>query len=120
MARVKAKDFRNSYEDLKDVYLDTYEGLKETYDDLPVVRDMKKRVKQIRKSRQPSHTWQWIAGVTAGVLVLFTIGLNVMPERTAALEDVPVLGSLARFLRFAEREVEHQVYRADTTIESQF
>ena len=93
MAKDRAKELRR-----------TFDELKETYEDSPLVDDLTKRANKLLGRRQPNRTWQYILGGFAGVLALFVVSLNAMPERTETFEKIPVLGRLARTLTFVKRE----------------
>ncbi|MHB1317434.1 MAG: DUF3298 and DUF4163 domain-containing protein [Anaerolineae bacterium] len=87
---------------------DRLSQLKAQYDSTPVPHGLSARVDALCEQYRPkTPAWRWVLATAAGVLVLFVAGVNALPVQAAALQDVPVLGTLVRVFTFRE-------YRSDT------
>lgn len=86
---------------------DRIEDLKREYERVPVPRELNARVQALCDARRPRPVaWRWALATTVAALAVFIIGVNALPAQAAALENVPVLGSLVRVFTFIE-------YRSD-------
>lgn len=86
---------------------DRLSRLKSQYDNTPVPHDLSNRVDALCDRYRPRRpAWRWVLATAAGALILFVAGVNALPVQAAALQDVPLLGTLVRVFTFRE-------YRSD-------
>ncbi len=96
-----------------------FKNAKQEYDNITIPKELSERViseierakaeNKPRKSKVVVFT-KWSAAAAAVVVAIFGIGLNVNPIFARAMEDIPIIGEMARVLTFRQYEVNTEDY----------
>ena len=108
------------------------EEAKRQYDDIPIPKELSERVlAEIEKAgikRREKAAWErrrrimkrgkMAAAAAAAAVVLFTAGVNTSEVFARELQDIPVLGTMARVLTFRSYETESEDLKISVDIPS--
>lgn len=89
------------------------------------IKNMTAAIEQARKeknghkrswSKNRSHPWSPIVSVAAAAMVILVITPNISPAAAAAMEQIPVLGSLIKVVTLRNYQVANEFHQADVSI----
>lgn len=102
---------------------DKMNQLKQEYDEIPVPKDARQRmqagISQAKKEQKGLIIMKFTkntGGVAAAAMLTITLLANLSPTTANAMEQIPVIGSIARVVTFRTFEDRHGNYEADIKI----
>lgn len=91
------------------------EKMKEEYMQIKASDTLKERIDITMKAskRNKANTWRKITGLVAGLVIAFSLSLNLSPVFAATVADIPGMSETVKALTFGKYVVKDDGYQAD-------